>query len=119
MFVNLTPHAITLFTVTGESITIPPSGTVARVEQHALLQKTHLGVRIVSSYFGDVIDLPPSRRESDYPGAPTSQPVYYIVSAMVRMACPDRHDLVSPGDLKRNEKGEVIGANSLIYNPES
>lgn len=50
-FVNLTPHAIVL----NDGTTFPPSGTVARVEQHyAPFGKNEIAV----TYFGSIENLP-------------------------------------------------------------
>lgn len=101
--VNLTPHPLTLFRLDGSTVTVSPSGTVARVSQTSDQVGTVNGVALVRSQFGEVIDLP----------APQDG-VIYIVSALVRGAVPDRGDLASPGDLVRNDQGAVVGCRSLI-----
>ena len=34
---------------------------------------------------------------------------YYIVSKMLAQACPEREDFILPGNLVRNESGDVVG----------
>lgn len=96
--VNLTPHAITL--PGGE---IPPSGQVARVAvEYTETGEEVLGAAIVRAEYGQVTDLP-----APQPGT------IYIVSALVRAACPDRRDLASPARLVRDDAGRIIGASAL------
>lgn len=103
MFVNLTPHPITL--VNGP--TIAPSGSVARCSSTSTEVGTHEGVTLVRTVFGAVTGLP----------EPTSGTVF-IVSALVRTALPGRTDLASPGDLVRDEAGNVVGCRNLIVNSQ-
>ena len=100
-FVNLTPHAITL--VNGP--TIAPSGAVARCSSTSSEVGSHEGVTLVRTVFGAVTGLP----------EPVEGTVY-IVSALVRTALPGRTDLASPGDLVRDEGGNVVGCRNLIVN---
>jgi hypothetical protein len=39
--------------------------------------------------------------------------VYYIVSAMVRAALPDRKDLLVPSQQVRDDAGRVVGCKTL------
>lgn len=100
MFINLTPHTINL--PTGP---IEPSGQVARCAEISTDAKTHDGVPLVTREYGPVTGLPKSEPN-----------VLYIVSAMVRMASPDRIDLASPGDLERDVDGKISGAKNLVVN---
>ena len=102
--VNLTPHAINLLTSDGGTITLPPSGTVARVSSKSVPVGEVDGVVLTRVTFGEVIDLP----------APDGR--CFIVSALVRSALPSRNDLASPGELVRDSAGNVIGCKSLILN---
>jgi hypothetical protein len=100
-FINLTPHAITLV----DGTVVPTSGTVARC---AMVRKS-IGVAgnmpLFLTAFGDVQDLPPS-----------VEGCFYIVSALVRTASPNRFDLASPADLVRDDKGNIIGCKSFDVN---
>jgi len=94
--INLTPHAITEVTT---GTTFPPSGTVARVacdSIHTFNMNDTIPVFITK--FGDIQDLP----------APQDD-VIYIVSLLVKQDAKDRDDLVSPGTLVRDDKGNPIG----------
>jgi len=119
---NLTPHAIRVFAADGttELVTVPPSGTVARAsvsyeesgvvpiegDAEALLSRDPLaGIPVYVSVMGDVEGLPE-------PEAGT----VYIVSTLVRQALPRRTDLLSPGELIRNEAGQPIGCRGLVAN---
>lgn len=97
-FVNLTPHDINIVTDNG-IVTIPRSGNVARCNTISSLYGRIEGIPLFATRFGDVIDLPPMTQEK----------ILYIVSAMVKQKEYTRHDLVSPGELVRDEKGNVIG----------
>lgn len=102
--VNLTPHPIDILDgSSGEPITsIPQSGSVARVGTERAIIGEVEGIDIYKTTFGEVQDLP--------------EPIegtYYIVSALVMSALPDRADLLSPGELVRDEDGRVIGCRGL------
>ena len=104
-FLNATPHAIDLI-IDDEKITIPPSGVVVRVATvRELVDTIPLGeklvpVNVVKS--GLTLDLPEFQED-----------VVVIVSRMVAEAHPERHDLVFPDSLTRDNKGNVIGCNAL------
>lgn len=100
--VNLTPHAITILSPNGDRI-FPPDGTVARVSQTTKLESFIDGIEIHAPRFGDVVGLP----------RPV-EGVHFIVSAMVKAACPGRKDLLSPGELVRDVKGNVIGCKNFF-----
>jgi hypothetical protein len=100
-FVNLTPHDVTV--VSGGKIKkYIRDGTVARVTETVTLAFSIDDCDINDVVFGEVVGLP----------APTDG-VCFIVSAMVKEAVKKsgsgRNDCVSPGNLIRDEKGEVIG----------
>lgn len=100
--VNLTPHTITLVTEHG-NVTVPPSGMVARCEQNnELVMRLGCGVMLYTTGYGQVEGLPDQQ-----PGK------WLLVSSMVRAACPNRLDLVSPIDMVRDDQGRVIGCRAL------
>ncbi len=103
-FINLTPHAIHLIHDNGE-MTIEPSGKIARCKE--ITKPAHVlnGIEIVYRSYGEVEYLP----ESDVQ-------TMYIVSALVRLAVPERSDVASPGDLLRDENGNIIGCKNLVVN---
>jgi hypothetical protein len=98
--INLTPHAVNE-TVTGT--TFPPSGQIARVTAIILPAGEIGGIPIYTRKFVEVEGLPSAQ-----------DGVALIVSAIVADACPDRADLVSPGELVRNVDGQPIGCRGFI-----
>lgn len=93
--VNLTPHTINEVT-TGTSY--PPSGQVARVAQVTVKAGEHDGVPMYKSTFGKVEGLPEPEEGT-----------IYIVSAMALNGVVGRDDVVSPGNLERDENGQPVG----------
>lgn len=61
---------------------------------------------IMVTNWGQALRLPPSREEGD-------RPVYFIVSSVVKTACPDRFDLVVPSKTIRNAQGKVFACSSF------
>lgn len=102
MIKNLTPHVITIVKSDGEKIEIPSHGIV-RLSEVTTPITEYEGVPIVRKTYGSA-DLPSENGD------------LYIVSTLVRQAFPERKDLVSPGDLIRDENGNVIGCRNLICN---
>jgi len=94
-FINLTAHQITEVTT---GVTIPPSGRTARVKSSTTKVGEHAGSPIYTSTFGKVEGLPEPQENT-----------MFIVSALCLNACPERTDLVAPGNLLRNEYGNPIG----------
>lgn len=94
MFVNCTPHEVKL----NDGRVFTPSGIVPRVSQSYCDTENP---DILRTTYGSVENLP-----DPVPGT------YYIVSALVREACKDRGDLVSPAsahpECVRNEKGHIV-----------
>ena len=99
-FVNLTPHTIHL--PTGD---VPPSGIVARCSEETEYRATVEGVPFVFRNYGEVSGVPEAEGNT-----------WFIVSHMCRVALPYRLDLVSPGDLTRNESGQITGCTNLVIN---
>lgn len=109
--INLTPHAINIILETEKTITIEPSGTIARCKTNTVLDGS-VGyvendqlidmIPITKTEFGEVKNLP--------------EPIPYvifIVSSLVAQACKDRNDIFIPNDTVRNEAGQIIGCKSL------
>lgn len=104
--VNLTPHAVRI-TVGEHEVVIPASGSVARIREATVGESgiecggTRVPVREITLASAE--------------GLPDPEPgVLYLVSRVVAMAAADRDDLVCPGDLIRNEAGQVVGADGLV-----
>lgn len=106
---NRTEHEVTIFNVVG--VTVPDMvleqyiGEPIRVSCESKKVDTIEGIDIYENVYGEVTGLP------EY-----QEGTYYVVSAMVRQALPGRKDLLSPGQLIRNEQGQPIGCLGLVRN---
>ena len=108
--VNLTPHAIIILDEDGNKLTsIPPSGTVARVdtERKQLANLNYDGVKIpitkLTSIGDEVINLPDPEDDT-----------IYIVSNNTAKACPHRSDLyVADEVVKDPYTGRTVGCKRL------
>lgn len=94
--INLTPHAIQ---VVGYE-EIPPSGLVARVTTKTVPSGMIAGLPIIKTEFGEVT------------GLPEIAGVYFIVSSIVKAAA-NQENLLVPGELVRDDKGNITGCKSL------
>lgn len=104
MLINLTPHQVTNV-LTGEVFAEPADASlVARVS----METQEVAPGFFFATYGPVTGLPPQEKG-----------VLLIVSAMVRTS-PEgilRSDLLSPGELVRDEKKNPIGAKGFNVNP--
>lgn len=110
MLKNLTPHEVKIFKLNGVTpdldVIIEASEIIARVScEYIKVDKKVDGIDLYRHVFGEVTGLPAYE-----------EGVYLLVSTMVRETLPLRKDLVSPGQLLRNDKGEVIGCLGLVGN---
>lgn len=104
---NLTPHDIV---VGGKEIWRAAQAARVVVEEELDVQLSHVvGFDCYRRQTIAIENLPPEEGG-----------VYLIVSAMVRAACPDRKDLLSPGTGKgsvvRDAEGKIVGVNDLDCN---
>ena len=104
--VNLTPHPVNLLTGEG-TITLPPSGTVARVREEILpdsgiVLDDGVEIPVVRKVFREVVGLPEP-----------SEGTMFIVSLAVAQAARERDDLLVPDDFVRDKEGRIIGARRL------
>jgi hypothetical protein len=115
--VNLTPHAINVQRDDGAFVTFPPSGSVARVETvttPVYVMERSLAMRELALADGVLVSV---QKFGEVTGLPEPEDgTLYIVSAMVRTAVPHRRDVLSPGELIRNDAGQPIGCAGLIAN---
>ena len=99
-FVNLTPHPVVL----NDGTTFPPSGGVARVSA-TYSDFDSNGVAVVK--FGEPVGLPSPRNG-----------FVFIVSGLLKQACPQRTDLVSPATghpaCRRDEGGRIISVPGFV-----
>lgn len=102
--INLTPHALNIV-VGDHTVTIPPSGVVARVDVTRTVAETltvdGVEVPVNATTYGAVVGLPDPEPDT-----------MYVVSALVAQAAK-RPDVLVPDDLVRDEEGRVIGARAL------
>lgn len=105
--INLTPHDVVIISEGKEKKIYPKSGKMARVATNSVVVGEVDGVAIVSQKYGEVDGLPE-------PKAGT----LYIVSMVVRLALPDREDLISPDTSPqstiRDENGQIIGVRQFV-----
>lgn len=101
MLVNCTPHPLNIVQRNGETLTVEPSGIVARCASTEVLDQAIGLIDITKQTLGNVEDLPDP-----------VQGVYFIVSRLVASAAK-RDDLLVPGALLRDDNGKVIGCKGL------
>ena len=104
---NLTPHALSVIRQDGTTLPIPPSGTVARVqEQKGEVSEVVAGVEIRKpSSWGQVTGIPEAQHNT-----------VFVVSAMCAEALAGvRADVVRPGELVRGADGQPVGCRGLIW----
>jgi len=99
---NLTPHAVSIITYSGEMITILPEEKPARVVTVSVQLAVVDGIQIIHQKFGEVENLPEPQAD-----------LLLIVSQVVFSACGDRSDLVFPADFVRNAAGAIIACRAL------
>ena len=100
MIVNKTPHQVNI--VGGPTFPACPKGELIRLKSETVPGAPIDGVPTSKTVFGDPIGLP--------------KPIdgtWFIVSQLVKSACPDRDDLLVPAEVARNETGAIIGCRSL------
>lgn len=110
MLKNLTSHEVCIYKLNGTvpdlDLVIEAGEEVARVScEYMKVDKKVEGVDLYRTVFGEVTGLPDHE-----------EGVYLLVSTMVREALPLRSDLVSPGQLLRDDDGNVIGCLGLVEN---
>lgn len=119
MLVNLTPHEIKIRSINGSTLTLPPSGEVARLSTATPAANIHekypIGVRNVTIVDNIQVRTPIVQCIIGLPDP--KDDVAYVVSLVVRQAVPERLDVLSPGELIRNEAGQPVGCDGLHANP--
>jgi len=113
--VNLTPHDLTVYLTDDTTLTIPASGTVARVAQaYTPLGTLDLGnaqVPLVATTFGTIQGLPDPQ-----PG------VLYVTSGLVAQAAWNlgRTDVLAPdtgSGAVRDDQGRILGVKRFLAHP--
>jgi hypothetical protein len=101
--INLTPHTLTIVGADGSFVrNISPSGTVARCAVTRKQVGCVDGIPINRTYFGDVDALPDPQPDT-----------FYIVSALVAQAVPNRRDVLITDDAVRDAQGRIVGCRAL------
>lgn len=101
--VNLTPHVLNIHDEDKMLASVlPPERVPARVSVGRKMVRREAGIPVYETTYGQVENLP----------APEPETIF-IVSFMVSNAVPDRMDVLSPGELLRNEEGQPIGCIGL------
>ena len=102
---NLTPHNVVIVINEATKIVIPSDG-IARVTETKTVTPSidvdGVTVETFVSAFGEVENLPPQE-----------EGVMVIVSALVASAAKGRDDLLVPGELVRDDGGNIVGCKSL------
>lgn len=101
--INLTPHVINLHFKNAEGVTVSASYAPEAIPARVSMTQTQVdeinGFPVMKTEYGQVTGLPEPMLG-----------VYYIVSMVVKAACPDRTDLLCPdsGRAKRDESGNIV-----------
>jgi hypothetical protein len=105
--INLTPHAVTLFTKSDLSSKreFQSSGKVARCKQTNESVGQINDINLTKTVFGEIEDLPDPQENT-----------FYIVSRIVREAAKERNDLLVPNEIVRNDDNQIIGCLSFAVN---
>ena len=104
LLVILTPPNIVILKEEGSTITIEPSGTIARVSSAKEIVNTIEGVVFYKGTFGEIQDLPEPEEDT-----------IFIVSGFLLSALNNtRDDVYAPAELIRDETGKPIGTKGLI-----
>ena len=99
--INLTPHQVKLVTPSGVT-SFEPSDVVARCATTSeAVFVNGIDFPLTKTTFGEVEGLPEEKPDT-----------MYIVSGLV-LAQSGRKDLLAPGNLVRNDQGQVIGCGSF------
>jgi len=100
---NLTPHAVVLLDDAGQVVrSFEPELPLPRVSMQTVPAEAIDGLPVVRQEYGAVQDLP-----AEEPG------IFLVVSALVQQACPERHDLLIPTLLVRDDAGRIIGCRAF------
>lgn len=99
--INLTPHEVNIVLENG-AISIPTSGTVARVAAKTEKTGDINGIPVTETVFGDVEGLPEPQDGT-----------VFIVSTLVAQRVHNRSDVFVPSEPVRDSAGKIIGCKSL------
>lgn len=101
-FVNLTPHAVDIYTRDGYIQHVEPSGQLARLVETREQCDDIDNIAVSRAEYGEIEGLPEPQKG-----------VIYIVSALTLSQCQHREDVFAPGPAVRDDKGRIIGCEGL------
>ena len=101
-FINLTPHDINIIDEFDESFTIPASGNTVRLDSTEETLFTIGDIEVNQVTYSSADELPPMVENH-----------YYIVSALVANAYPDRRDFLMVHKTVRDDNGRIIGCRAF------
>jgi hypothetical protein len=103
MFVNVTPHAVTIHQ-NGDIMVVPASGVVARCATTDKIVGQIDGVDIHAMSYGELDGLPEPKEN-----------VIYIASMLAAQAAKraGRSDVYAPGPAIRDDEGRIVGCQGL------
>ena len=102
---NFTPHNVVIVINDSTKIVIPSDGIARVTETKTTAPSIDVDGVIIETFisaFGEVENLPPQE-----------EGVMLIVSALVASAAKGRDDLLVPGELVRDDGGNIVGCKSL------
>lgn len=106
LFVNCTPHPVTVINADGTVLaTFPKGEVIPRLTQSTEVVGEIAGIPVTQTNFGATVDLP----------APQAY-TFLIVSSLVMTANPNRKDLLVPNGVVRDENGNILGCESFACN---
>jgi len=130
MIINKTPHPVNI--IGGTTFPACPKNELIRLLSETVVDTPINGVPTSITIFGEPEGLPESGVFCPSCGQTTSgrfwnrdwstcdhcdsdilETVYYIVSQLVKSACPGRDDLLVPAEVVRDNSGNIIGCRSL------
>lgn len=101
--INLTPHTISC-SLDEQKIEYLSQG-IARIQTAQVKIGELNEIPIYRTVYRNPINLPETKEDT-----------FYIVSALVRCALPERKDLLSPCNFIRDDKGNILGCQGFDSN---
>jgi len=100
-FVNMTPHVINVIKPNSEKKIEPSGDTIRLVEDWNKINRLG-GIDVLICYYSSEVELPPILDDT-----------YYIVSAMIANAFPEREDFLIVAKTIRDENGHIAGCKAF------
>ena len=101
--INCTPHPVTICDAEGNTLrVIESNGNPIRLAAKTVPAGEFDGIPLSRTEFGEPVNLPEPEEGT-----------LFIVSQIVKNAIPGRSDLVVPAEVLRDDKGQIVGCQSL------